>query len=81
MIKKILGVIFIVLALILGLSFLVSLPKTLLMLFSSFSAYSLGYAISSFIFLIISILLFKLGLKWLKNKHQKTSTIDQIGKN
>lgn len=81
MIKKILGVVFIIIASILSLSFLISIPKIVLMFMSSFSAYNIGFALLCFFFLGISILLFKIGLKWLKNVPKKSNIINEIGKN
>lgn len=81
MIKKILGVIFIPIASILSLSFLIGLPKIILMLFSSFSAYNIGYTVTSLFFLGLSIFLFKLGIKWIKNKPKTVDTMNEIGKN
>lgn len=81
MIKKIFGVFFLLIAIILGLAFLGTLPKTLTTIFSNFSAYSFGYAIGNLFFLALSIFLFKLGIKWLKNKSKTVDTINEIGKN
>ena len=81
MIKKIFGIIFIIISIILGLGFLAGLPKTLGMLISNLSSYSIGYAVGSILFLIAGIFLFRLGLKWLKKERENIETIDQIGKN
>lgn len=88
MIKKILAIVLIIISILLGLSFIAGLPNTVKMIvtiFSESSGYGKGYAsgsvISSIIVLVITILLFRLGLKWLKNKPKKIDTINEIGKN
>ncbi|MEN8834422.1 MAG: hypothetical protein ABF265_00235 [Polaribacter sp.] len=51
------------------------------MLFSSFSAYNIGYTVTSLFFLGLSIFLFKLEIKWIKNKPKTVDTINEIRKN
>ena len=88
MIKKILGIIFIIISIFFGLAFLIGIPENislLLVIISGSSGYSIGYFIGNIfvaiLILLISIYLFKLGLKWLKNKSKNQNIIDEIGKN
>lgn len=88
MIKKILGFIFIVIAIILSLAFLSGIPNTIklfLALLSNSSGYSIGYFIGNFLItillLLLSIYLFKLGVNWVKNRPKNSSKINEIGKN
>ena len=87
MIKKVLGVIFIIISVFLGLAFLVEIPNNINLFLGIISAnfgYSIGYftghIIVSILLLAISITLFKLGLKWLKNKPKQIEIINDIGK-
>lgn len=81
MIKKIFGSFFIVIASILGLAFVINLIDIINLISSGSTAYSIGYFIGSSIPLILGILLFRLGLKWVQKKTPvKMDTIDDIGK-
>lgn len=87
MIKKILGLLFIAIAIILGLATLAGIPETIrlfLTVFSDNSGYTIGYFIgnlfTNIIFIILVVFLFKLGLKWLKPKKNNQKEIDHIGK-
>ena len=72
--KRILGYIFIVIALILTLTFIVLLPKFMKVLFAMFKtdsdSYEIGYSVGYLIFLIvqtfITIFLWRVGIHWTK---------------
>ena len=81
MIKKILGVFFILISVIFGLGFLLQIPKVLNAYFSDGFNYSLGYAIGSLLFIVIAYFFFKFGIKLMKNSSKKSDSIEQIGKN
>ena len=88
MIKKILGVFFILFSLFLGLALLIGLPENIKLffaLFSDTSGYTIGYFIGNIfvtiVFFIITIYSFKKGLKLLKKKPNQIETINEIGKN
>ena len=87
MVKRVLGVFIIIIYIFLGLIFLFGIPENLSVIFASISngsGYSIGLAIGNMLFsillLIISIVLFRLGLKWLKKKSNEIEIINQIGK-
>lgn len=87
MIKKIFGAFFILISIFLFIFFLIGIPNNIslfLLVISSKSAHSIGYFTSNIIFyiliLIISIKLFKLGLKWTSKKPNPTENINKIGK-
>ncbi|WP_026777932.1 hypothetical protein [Polaribacter sp. Hel_I_88] len=88
MVKKIFGAIFILISVFLGILFLIGIPNNLslfLLMISSKSAHSIGYFTGNFIIyiliLVISIKLFKLGLKWTSKKPNLTKNINKIGIN
>ena len=87
MLTKVIGVIFILIALVLSLVFIGSSVETLtlfLAVFSDSSGYALGYLTGDIIvkillFIIIKFLL-KKGIKWIKGKPNLTNQISNIGK-
>jgi hypothetical protein len=88
MLKKILGIILIIISVFLGFVFLIGIPENIMLIIVSIkdnSEYSFGYAIgNSFVWvllLVISIVLFKLGFKLIRISSKKTKSINQIGKN
>ena len=72
--KKILGYIFIVIAVILTLTLITLLPKFMKVLLAMFktdsNSYEIGYSVGYLIFLIIqtviTIILWKIGIRWTK---------------
>ena len=73
--KSLFGIIFLIVGFILSLGLLLQSPKIfiqILNLFENKNGYQFGYSIGTFIFflfyLILIIVLFKFGLKWIKNK-------------
>ena len=72
--KKILGYIFIVIAVVLTLALIILLPKFMKVLLAMFktdsSSYEIGYSVGYLIFLIIqtviTIILWKIGIRWTK---------------
>jgi len=88
MIKKIFGAFFILISVFLFIYFIIGIPNNLslfLLGISSESGHSIGYFIGNFtiyiLILIISIKLFKLGLKWTSKKSNPTENINNIGIN
>ncbi|WP_331365736.1 hypothetical protein [Polaribacter sp.] len=81
MLKKVFGIIFILISLIFCIGFLLQLPKILNEFYSDNFGYLVGYAIGSFLFLIIAFIFFQLGLRLIKNTPKKTDSINLIGKN
>lgn len=73
--KKILGYIFIVIAVVLTLALIILLPKFMKVLLAMFKTdsnsydigYSVGYLIFSIIQTVITIILWKIGIRWTKN--------------
>lgn len=78
MIKRILGIIFIIISFIFCLGFLTQLTKIIGAFTSDSFGYLIGFTIGSFISLVIALIFFKLGLKLLKNTPKDLETIDQI---
>ena len=88
MIKKFLGCLFIIIALILGLVTLIELPETVrlfFVLFSDTSGYSIGYFMGNIfvtiLLIVLTVYLFKKGLTLLKKKPKQIEAINEIGKN
>ena len=88
MIKKFLGFLFILIALILGFVTLVGLPETvklLFVLFSDISGYSIGYFIGNIfvtiLLIVLTVYLIQKDLTLLKKKPKQIETINEIGKN
>ena len=88
MLKKILGIILIIISVFFGFIFLAGIPENIMLILVSIksdSEYSFGYAMGNafvwILLLVISIVLFKLGLKWIRNISKNTKSINQIGKN
>ncbi|QOD61233.1 hypothetical protein H9I45_01940 [Polaribacter haliotis] len=80
MIKKKIGFIIFIISIIIGILFLIKLPRTIGMIFSGLNSYTIGYITVSIIIFIASILLFKLGLKWMKTGKEEIEIINQISK-
>ena len=84
MIKKILGVIFILIAIIISIILLLTI-------FENFTLYSdnenvtighfMGTLIGVLLFFLLPLFLFKKGIKWLKPKKKEIELINEIGKN
>ena len=79
MVKKILAIIFLLIALLIFLSTLMRLPNTITELSSDFkagnAAYAFGYILGTLIFIVLAIFLIKLSIKWLSNK-KKVSNLE-----
>lgn len=79
--KKIFAVLFIVISVFLSIGFIVQIPDIIIYISKTNSPYGIGYFIGSLFPLVITIGLFRIGVKWLKSKPKTDNEINDIALN